>query len=134
MKPLIVEYVSAAIDGEGRLYAGQSCAQRLPRMLRAILFGSTHTEVEKRSTLRTYTAGVQVHIIAHRPLRDALFRSFRIDCPASRPNEMTQNDVKFFSTPSNCMMRTLYTFYAPTTGLSPSIRNCCTPRRGTTQR
>ena len=45
-KPLIVEYVSAALDGEGRLYARQSSAQRLPRMLRAILFGNTHKEVD----------------------------------------------------------------------------------------
>ena len=35
-KPLIVEYVSAAIDGEGRLYARHSSAQQLPRLIRAI--------------------------------------------------------------------------------------------------
>lgn len=45
-KPLIVEYVSAALDGEGRLYARHSSAQRLPRLLRAILFGNTHKEVD----------------------------------------------------------------------------------------
>lgn len=37
-------YVSATLDGEGRLYARQSCAQRPLGMLRAVLFGSTHKE------------------------------------------------------------------------------------------
>ena len=45
-KPLIVEYVSAAIDGEGRLYARHSSAQQLPRLVRAILYGNTHKEVD----------------------------------------------------------------------------------------
>ena len=33
-KPLIVEYVSAALDGEGRLYARHSSAQQLPMATR----------------------------------------------------------------------------------------------------
>lgn len=45
-KPFCVEYVAAASDGMGRLYARQSCAQRLPRTLRTILYGASHWEVD----------------------------------------------------------------------------------------
>ena len=41
-----VEYIAAAEDGMGRLYARQSCAQRLPRILRTILYGDSHWEVD----------------------------------------------------------------------------------------
>ena len=96
-KPLIVEYVSAAIDGEGRLYARQSCAPRRPRMLRAVLFGGTHKEVDiSGAHYELIRLGSRSTLVPIGPLRQALLRSFRIDCPASQPNEMIQNDVKLF--------------------------------------
>ena len=45
-KPFSVEYIAAAEDGMGRLYARQSCAQRLLRILRTILYGDSHWEVD----------------------------------------------------------------------------------------
>ena len=41
-----VEYVSAATDGKGRLYARQISAQTLPRDLRLLVYGATHKEVD----------------------------------------------------------------------------------------
>ena len=41
-----VEYVTAATDGKGRLYARQASAQALPRDLRLLLYGATHKEVD----------------------------------------------------------------------------------------
>ena len=41
-----VEYVSAAPDGRGRLYARQISAQTLPRELRLLAYGATHKEVD----------------------------------------------------------------------------------------
>lgn len=45
-KPFCVEYVAPASECMGRLYARQSCAQRLPRTLRTILYGASHWEVD----------------------------------------------------------------------------------------
>jgi len=96
-KPLIVEYVSAALDGEGRLYARQSSAQRLPRMLRAILFGNTHKEVDiSGAHYELIRLGAKSTLLPIGPFRDALSRSFRSDCPASRQSDTIQNDVKLF--------------------------------------
>ena len=44
--PLTVEYLTPANDASGRLYATQICAQRLPRELRLLNYGSTHKEVD----------------------------------------------------------------------------------------
>ena len=44
--PLTVEYLTPASDASGRLYATQICAQRLPRELRLLIYGSTHKEVD----------------------------------------------------------------------------------------
>ena len=41
-----VEYIAAASDGKGRLYARQCGAQALPRSLRLLLYGNTHKEVD----------------------------------------------------------------------------------------
>ena len=41
-----VEYVAAASDGRGRLYARQIGAQSLPRKLRLLMYGNTHKEVD----------------------------------------------------------------------------------------
>ena len=41
-----VEYIAAASDGKGRLYARQCGAQTLPRNLRLLLYGNTHKEVD----------------------------------------------------------------------------------------
>ena len=43
---MCVEYVSAATDGRGRLYARQISAQTLPRELRLLAYGATHKEVD----------------------------------------------------------------------------------------
>ena len=42
----IVEYVAAATDGQGRLYAKQSSAQYLPKSVRAFLYAQSHQEVD----------------------------------------------------------------------------------------
>ena len=44
--PLTVEYLTPANDASGRLYATQICAQRLPREVRLLIYGSTHKEVD----------------------------------------------------------------------------------------
>ena len=47
--PLSVEYLTPANDSGGRLYARHMCAQRLPRELRLLMYGSTHKEVDLTS-------------------------------------------------------------------------------------
>ena len=42
----VVEYVTAATNGQGRLYAKQSCAQYLPKSVRAFIYAQTHQEVD----------------------------------------------------------------------------------------
>ena len=42
----VVEYVAAATDGNERLYAKQSCAQHLPKPVRAFIYAQTHQEVD----------------------------------------------------------------------------------------
>ena len=42
----VVEYVAAATDGQGRLYAKQSCAQYLPESVRAFIYAQAHQEVD----------------------------------------------------------------------------------------
>jgi len=42
----IVEYVAAATDGDGRLYAKQACAQHLPKPVRAFVYAQTHQEID----------------------------------------------------------------------------------------
>ena len=44
--PLTVEYLTPANDASGRLYATQICAQKLPRELRLLIYGSTHKEID----------------------------------------------------------------------------------------
>ena len=44
--PLTVEYLTPANDANGRLYATQICAQKLPRELRLLIYGRTHKEVD----------------------------------------------------------------------------------------
>ena len=44
--PLTVEYLTPANDASGRLYATQISAQKLPRDLRLLIYGSTHKEVD----------------------------------------------------------------------------------------
>ena len=44
--PLTVEYLTPAKDASGRFYATQICAQKLPRDLRLLIYGSTHKEVD----------------------------------------------------------------------------------------
>ena len=43
---LTVEYITPANDASGRLYATQTCAQKLPRKLRLLIYGRTHKEVD----------------------------------------------------------------------------------------
>ena len=45
-QPRFVEYTATAVDKLGRLYGRGPCAQRLPRKLRILLFGSTHQEID----------------------------------------------------------------------------------------
>ena len=43
---MVVEYIAAAEDGWGRVYARQACAQQLPRSVRTMVYGSTYKEVD----------------------------------------------------------------------------------------
>ena len=45
-QPRVVEYTATSIDQLGRLYGRGPCAQRLPRVVRLLLFGKTHQEVD----------------------------------------------------------------------------------------
>ena len=96
-KPLIVEYVSAAIDGEGRLYARHSSAQPLPRLVRAILHGNTHKKVDiSGAHYELIRLGAKANLMSIGPLRDALSRSFTEDHPNDLARDAIQNDVKLF--------------------------------------
>ena len=96
-KPLIVEYVSAAIDGEGRLYARHSSAQQLLRLIRAILYGNTHKEVDiSGAHYELIRLGAKSNLMPIGPLRDALSRSFTEDHPSDLLSDAIQNDVKLF--------------------------------------
>ena len=96
-KPLIVEYVSAAIDGEGRLYARHSSAQQLPRLIRAVLYGNSHKEVDiSGAHCELIRLGAKSNLLPIGPLRDGLSRSFSVDHPSNLSCETIQNDVKLF--------------------------------------
>ncbi len=77
-KPLCVEYVAAAEDGMGRLYARQISAQSLAREARYLLYGQTHKEVDMSGAhyeiLRRCVGASQIPPIAQ--LREAI----RNDC------------------------------------------------------
>ena len=45
-QPRLVEYTATSINNLGRLYGRGPCAQRLPRVVRLLLFGKTHQEVD----------------------------------------------------------------------------------------
>ena len=76
-KPLIVEYVSAALDGEGRLYARHSSAQQLPRLVRAIFYGNTHKEIDiSGAHYELIRLGAKSDLMPIGPLRDALSPQF----------------------------------------------------------
>ena len=45
-QPRFVEYTATSVDKLGRLYGRGPCAQRLPRKLRILLFGTTHQEID----------------------------------------------------------------------------------------
>ena len=96
-KPLIVEYLSAALDGEGRLYARHSSAQQLPRLVRTIFYGNTHKEIDiSGAHYELIRLGAKSNLMPIRPLRDALSRSFTEDHPDSPNKDDIQNDVKLF--------------------------------------
>ena len=96
-KPLIVEYVSAALDGEGRLYARHSSAQQLPRLARAIFYGNTHKEIDiSGAHYELIRLGARSTLMPIGPLRDALSRSFTEDYPDNSNKGDIQNDVKLF--------------------------------------
>ncbi len=77
-KPLCVEYIAAAEDGLGRLYARQISAQSLPREARYLLYGQNHKEVDMCGAhyeiLRRIAGASQLPTIAQ--LREAI----RNDC------------------------------------------------------
>ena len=96
-KPLIVEYVSAAVDGEGRLYARHSSAQQLPRLVRTIFYGNTHKEIDiSGAHYELIRLGAKSNLMPIGPLRDALSRSFTEDYPDNPTKGDIQNDVKLF--------------------------------------
>ena len=96
-KPLIVEYVSAALDGEGRLYARHSSAQQLPRLVRAIFYGNTHKEIDiSGAHYELIRLGARSNLMPIGPLRDAFSRSFTEDFPDNPIKGDIQNDVKLF--------------------------------------
>ena len=45
-RPLCVEYIASNADGLGRLYAQQACGQKLPKLIRKLVYGRTHKEVD----------------------------------------------------------------------------------------
>ena len=45
-QPRFVEYTATSVDKLGRLYGRGPCAQRLPRKLRMLPFGTTHQEID----------------------------------------------------------------------------------------
>ena len=96
-KPLIVEYVSAALDGEGRLYARHSSAQQLSRLVRTIFYGNTHKEIDiSGAHYELIRLGAKSDLMPIGPLRDALSRSFTEDHPDDPAKDDIQNDVKLF--------------------------------------
>ena len=89
--------MSAAIDGEGRLYARHSSAQQLPRLIRAILYGNSHKEVDiSGAHYELIRLGAKSNLMPIGPLRDALSRSFSVDHSSDLSSDAIQNDVKLF--------------------------------------
>ena len=96
-KPLIVEYVSTAVDGEGRLYARHSSAQQLPRLVRTIFYGNTHKEIDiSGAHYELIRLGAKSNLMPIGPLREALSRSFAEDHPDNPFKDDIQKDVKIF--------------------------------------
>ena len=96
-KPMIVEYLSSAVDGEGRLYAKHSSAQQLPRLVRTIFYGKTHKEIDiSGAHYELIRLGAKSHLIPIGPLREALSRSFAENHPDDPTKDNIQKDVKIF--------------------------------------
>ena len=96
-KPLIVEYVSTAVDGEGRLYARHSSAQQLPRLVRTIFYGNTHKEIDiSGAHYELIRLGARSNLMPIGLLREALSRSFAEDHPDISFKDDIQKDVKIF--------------------------------------
>ena len=96
-KPLIVEYVSTAVDGEGRLYARHSSAQQLPRLVRTIFYGNTHKEIDiSGAHYELIRLGARSNLMPIGLLREALSRSFAEDHPDNSFKDDIQKDVKIF--------------------------------------
>ena len=87
-KPMIVEYLSSAVDGEGRLYAKHSSAQQLP--VRTIFYGKTHKEIDiSGAHYELIRLGAKSHLIPIGPLREALSRSFA----ENHPDDPTKDNI-----------------------------------------
>ena len=77
-KPLIVEYVSTAVNGEGRLYARHSSVQQLPRLVRTIFYGNTHKEIDiSEAHYKLIRLEAKSNFMPIGPLRETLSCSFK---------------------------------------------------------
>ena len=97
--PQVITYTASASDEAGRLYATTEGAQRLPRQLRLLLFGSTHAEVDiaeafyeiiRRVMMAGFPAGIPLP-----PIKE--FRSLISDC---LPPTVPQRDQLIKGLPS----------------------------------
>ena len=90
-KPQVITYVATSHDDAGRLYATVEGSQRLPRQVRLLLFGATHSEIDmagafyeivRRTMIRDFPAGIPLPPI----------RAFRTSISECLPPTMPQRD------------------------------------------
>ena len=105
----VVEYVAAATDGQGRLYAKQSCAQYLPKPVRAFIYALTHQEVDMAGAhyelIRRYVNSTSLpHIEV---LRTALTTIWGEDCCVGGENILKMFPVRVINAGAPATLRFL---------------------------
>ena len=105
----VVEYVAAATDGQGRLYAKQSCAQYLPKPVRAFIYAQTHQEVDMAGAhyelIRRY---VNSYSLPHiEVLRTALATIWGEDCCVGGENIIKMFPVRVINAGAPATLRFL---------------------------
>ena len=105
----VVEYVAAATDGQGRLYAKQSCAQYLPKPARAFIYAQTHQEVDMAGAhyelIRRY---VNSNSLPHiEVLRTALATIWGEDCCVGGENIIKMFPVRVINAGAPATLRFL---------------------------
>ena len=119
----VVEYVAAATDGQGRLYAKQSCAQYLPKPVRAFIYAQTHQEVDMAGAhyelIRRYVNSISLpHIEV---LRTALATIWGEDCCVGGENIIKMFPVRVINAGAPATLRFLQQHYLTVAGFVSTV-------------